>query len=219
MPRPGGMCAGRTPARAGTLTGARRRSLFDRAALGQLRAFCLERNVDVIHTHDAASQFTAALVRFALPRMPLLMTFHRSRDLESATFVDRLRNAFAGSQSAAIVTPSEARRTHFLAQNLVPAHKVLRIPLGTDLLQFQPDPEVRAAVRQSSDSALKSPCWAQSATSFRQKASKSRFRHFRLLRAAPSPTPSLWWLLAMGPAGRKSKHWLPPCGIRPASFV
>ncbi|MGC9999667.1 MAG: glycosyltransferase family 4 protein [Bryobacteraceae bacterium] len=125
-----------------------RRSLFDRAALGQLRAFCLEQNVDVIHTHDAASQFTAALVRFALPHMPLLMTFHRSRDLESATFVDRLRNAFAGSQSAAIITPSKARRTHFLAQNLVPAHKVVRIPLGTDLLQFQPDPEVRAAVRQ-----------------------------------------------------------------------
>ena len=125
-----------------------RRSLFDRAALGQLRAFCLERNVDVIHTHDAASQFTAALVRFALPRMPLLMTFHRSRSLESATFVDRLRNTLAGSQSAAIITPSEARRTHFLTQNLVPAHKVVRIPLGTDLLQFQPDPAVRAAVRQ-----------------------------------------------------------------------
>src|SRR5271157_809700 len=65
-----------------------RRSLFDRAALKQLRSFCLERNVDVIHTHDAASQFTAAMVRFALPRMPLVMTFHRSRDFESATFVD-----------------------------------------------------------------------------------------------------------------------------------
>ena len=125
-----------------------RRSLFDRAALRRFRGFCRERSVDVIHTHDAASQFTAALARFALPRVPLLMTFHRSLGIESATFADRLRNAFAGWQSAAIITGSEERRAHFMAQNFVPARKVVQIPFGTDLTRFHPDPESRAAIRQ-----------------------------------------------------------------------
>jgi glycosyltransferase involved in cell wall biosynthesis len=68
--------------------------------------------------------------------------------MESATFAARLRNAFAGLRSAAIITGSEERRAHFLAQNFVPARKVVRIPFGTDLSRFHPDPESRAAIRQ-----------------------------------------------------------------------
>src|SRR5215831_14200576 len=87
-----------------------RRSLLDRAAIQKLSRFFRQRNIDIIHAHDAASQFTAALARFPRRRPPLLMTFHRSLGIESATLSARLRNALAGWQSAAIVTGSEERR-------------------------------------------------------------------------------------------------------------
>jgi glycosyltransferase involved in cell wall biosynthesis len=125
-----------------------RRSLLDRDAIRRLSGFCRDRKVDIIHTHDAASQFTAALARLALPRTPLLMTFHRSLGMESATLSARLRNALAGWQSAAIITGSEERRAHFIAQNFVAADKVVRIPFGTDLSRFHPDATSRDAIRR-----------------------------------------------------------------------
>src|SRR4051794_17691052 len=94
----------------------RRRSLLDRSAIVRLRGFCRERSISVIHTHDAASQFTAALASFGGPPAPLLMTFHRSLSVESATLRDRFRNAFAGVRSGAVVVGSSERRDHFLQQ-------------------------------------------------------------------------------------------------------
>src|SRR4051794_38489405 len=48
-------------AMAGRVEVLHRRSLFDRTAIARLADLCRERNISVIHTHDAASQFTAAL--------------------------------------------------------------------------------------------------------------------------------------------------------------
>ena len=125
-----------------------RRSLFDRAALARFRKLCNTENIDVIHTHDAASQATAVLATLGRADVPVLMTFHRSLGFESATLADRLRNGLVGLQCGAIVVGSQERREHFLDQNFVSARKVVRIPFGTDLSQFHPDPESRAAVRK-----------------------------------------------------------------------
>jgi glycosyltransferase involved in cell wall biosynthesis len=132
----------------GVIDALRRRSLVDWKALGRLHALCRERGVRVIHAHDAASQFTAALLRLRDPGLRLLMTFHRSLGFESARFRDRVRNAFAGALSGAVVTGSRERREHFLRENWVSPAKVVRIPFGIDTARFRPDPEARAAVRR-----------------------------------------------------------------------
>src|SRR5262249_41799680 len=97
---------------------------------------------------DAASHFTAALFRLRHPGMRVLLTFHRSLGFESARFRDRVRNAFANLLTDAVVTGSRERREHYLRQNLISPRKVVRIPFGTDLSRFRPQPEVREATRQ-----------------------------------------------------------------------
>ncbi|HEY0229977.1 MAG TPA: glycosyltransferase family 4 protein, partial [Dokdonella sp.] len=126
----------------------KRRSLFDASALSTLRRFCFERAIDIVHTHDAASQAVSVLaLPFGGPKM--LMTFHRTRNFESARVRDRLRNALAGLRGGAIVTASEERRRHYIESNHVRTSKVRCIPLGIDLDRFRPDPARRALVRES----------------------------------------------------------------------
>jgi glycosyltransferase involved in cell wall biosynthesis len=132
----------------GAVDALERRNLVDWKALCRLHAFCRERRIRVIHAHDAASQFAAALVRLRHPGIRLLMTFHRTLGFESARFRDRARNAFAGLLSSAIITGSRERQQHFLRENLVHPRKVLRIPFGVDTRRFRPDPATRAATRQ-----------------------------------------------------------------------
>jgi glycosyltransferase involved in cell wall biosynthesis len=132
----------------GTVRVLHRRGLVDREALGELGKVCRAGHTRIVHAHDAASQFTGALLRLQRPGLRLLMTFHRSLGFESARLRDRLRNAFAIGQSSAIVTGSQERREHFLRENRVRSAKVYRIPFGIDTRRFRPDPAVGAAVRQ-----------------------------------------------------------------------
>jgi glycosyltransferase involved in cell wall biosynthesis len=118
-----------------------------RRAVARLLRMCDERQIDLIHAHDAASQWLAARARLARPKIKMLMTFHRSLGFESAGWKARLRNAAAGLASAAIVVGSRERQTHYRHENYVPAAKVVRIPFGIDLARFQPNAAARAAVR------------------------------------------------------------------------
>jgi len=124
-----------------------RHGLFDRGALRRLREYCLAHAIDVVHAHDAASEATAALAMRG-GRPALLMSFHRTRNLETARFRDRLRNALVGLRVGAVVTASQERLRHYLDQNYVRASKVSCIPLGIDLDRFRPDPGARAEVRR-----------------------------------------------------------------------
>ena len=122
-----------------------RRGVFDLAALGRLHRYCSEHHIDVLHAHDAASEAMSAM---AMPGRPaLLMTFHRTRNLETARFRDRLRNAIVGLRVGAVVTASQERLRHYIDNNYVSARKVSCIPLGIDLERFRPDPEARRRTR------------------------------------------------------------------------
>ena len=125
-----------------------RHGLFDGTALRRLRDHCRRHAIDVVHAHDAASEAMAAL---AMPKRgpALLMSFHRTRGLETARFRDRLRNALVGLRVGAVVTASQERLRHYVAHNFVSPSKVSCIPLGIDLERFRPDPGARARARAS----------------------------------------------------------------------
>lgn len=125
-----------------------RKGMFDGAALRRLDDYCRANGIDVVHAHDAASEAMAAL---AMPRKhpALLMSFHRTRNLETARFRDRVRNALVGLRVGAVVTASRERLGHYLGQNYINPAKVSCIPLGIDLERFQPDPQMRERTRRS----------------------------------------------------------------------
>jgi glycosyltransferase involved in cell wall biosynthesis len=125
-----------------------RKGIFDWSAIRSLMRFCDEREIDMIHAHDAAGQSLAALLRLNRPRIKLLMTFHRTRGIDSAAWSDRLRNVLATLPCGAVVVGSRERRAHFLHENFVPARKVVRIPFGVDIQRFRADEVHRAQVRQ-----------------------------------------------------------------------
>lgn len=114
----------------------------------QLRSFCREREIDVIHCHDAASQFVAARAKVLRRRPQILMTFHRTLGFESARLHDKVRNALASLACSAIVVGSRERGSHFTRENYVSAKKVVRIPFGVDTNRFHRNIAHRAAARQ-----------------------------------------------------------------------
>src|SRR5262249_39561241 len=114
----------------------------------KLTRLCDQRGVTLIHAHDAASQFTAALLRQWRPRIPLVKTFHRSLNSDTARLCHRIRNALACAYSSAIIIASRERCIHYLSETYVQPWKVVRIPLGIDLARFCPDPADAAAVRR-----------------------------------------------------------------------
>ncbi len=122
-----------------------------RPSLRQLHALrdqCRAWGIQVVHAHDASSQFVASLLRYVAPSLRVVMTFHRSLGIESAGWRNRVRNALTLPMVHRVLTASEERRQHFLAENMIAKAKVLTIPLGTDLARFRPDPEARRAIRQ-----------------------------------------------------------------------
>ena len=123
-----------------------RRNLLDRNAARRLREYCFAHAIDIVHTHDAASQ-AASAIALPLRRPPMLMTFHRTRNFESARPRDRLRNALVGLRAGAVVTASQERLLHYLRNNRVSSGKVTCIPLGVDLARFRPDATLRSSRR------------------------------------------------------------------------
>jgi glycosyltransferase involved in cell wall biosynthesis len=81
----------------------------------------------------------------------MVTTFHRTLGFETARLRDRVRNAWAGRFTAAVVVASNERRDHYLAENWVSPQKITCIPHGVDLLRFRADPTARAATRGALD--------------------------------------------------------------------
>ena len=123
-----------------------RRGARDLKVLKRLRDYCRDQAIDVVHTHDAASQ-AASVYAMPFGGPPILMTFHRTLNFESARLRDRARNALVGLRVDAVVTATENRRRHYIETNYVRPDKVQRIALGIDQTRFRPDAERRAAKR------------------------------------------------------------------------
>ncbi|MES2304376.1 MAG: glycosyltransferase family 4 protein [Gemmatimonadota bacterium] len=115
--------------------------------LADVRRVCRTRQVDLIHAHDAGSQYVASALRVANPSLRAVMTFHRTLGLESAGVRDRLRNRLTLPLIHRVVTATEERRRFFLTESPMAADRVEVVPLGVDLKTFHPEPSVRDALR------------------------------------------------------------------------
>lgn len=119
-----------------------------RKAIAKLARLCDERGINLIHAHDAASQFLGMRLRLARPKIKLVMTFHRSLGFESAGWKAKARNAFAGVGTQAVIVGSRERQRHYLAENYIARAKVVRIPFGIDLSRFRRDAAAREVIRR-----------------------------------------------------------------------
>lgn len=124
-----------------------RKRLLDPGALRRLAAYCDARCHTILHVHDAASEFTAALLRLLRPSLRIVSTFHRTLGFDSTSARNRLRNAITLAFVSAVITGSRERQAYFLRENVVRGSKVVRIPFGIDLGRFRPDAEARRALR------------------------------------------------------------------------
>jgi len=112
-----------------------------------LKDFCLTRGIDLVHAHDASSQFVASMLHYVAPKLHAVMTFHRSLGIETSGLRNRLRNSVSLLNVARVITASAERRDYFLRHNLIRADKVVTIPLGIDLGRFHPDPTAHREIR------------------------------------------------------------------------
>jgi glycosyltransferase involved in cell wall biosynthesis len=115
--------------------------------LRELRDQCSEWGIQIVHAHDASSQFVASMLRLVAPSLRVVMTFHRSLGFESAGWRNRLRNAVSLVLVDRVLTASDERRQHFLDENLIQPRKVATIPLGIDLGRFRPEATYRQEIR------------------------------------------------------------------------
>jgi glycosyltransferase involved in cell wall biosynthesis len=114
----------------------------------ELRRLCRDRGVELIHSHDAASQYVASMLRLVSPALRSVMTHHRTLPLEAAGLKNRLRNLVTLPLAQRVLTGSNDRRDYFLRETGVSPEKVSVIPLGADLSRFHPDPCSRQAIRE-----------------------------------------------------------------------
>lgn len=122
--------------------------LPSREQLRQLRQICRDNAIDIVHAHDAASQFVASRLRGVASSPHTVMTFHRSLSFESAGIRNKLRNAISLTRTDRVMTASAERRAHFISENWYPSRRVSVVPLGIDTVRFSPDPAARAAIRE-----------------------------------------------------------------------
>lgn len=115
--------------------------------LAEVRQVCRSRKVDLIHAHDAGSQYVASALRIAAPSLRAVMTYHRTLALESVGVRNRLRNRMTLPLIHRVFTATEERRRFFLAQSPMPPERVSVVPLGVDLTTFQPEPLQRVSLR------------------------------------------------------------------------
>jgi glycosyltransferase involved in cell wall biosynthesis len=115
--------------------------------LFELRRWIRTRQYDILHTHDAASQYVASMLRFIGYAPQALMTFHRTSEADSAGWRNGFRNALTVPALSAVLTASTERRGFFLQSWLPRRPAVDVVPLGVDLGRFHPDPAAARAVR------------------------------------------------------------------------
>jgi glycosyltransferase involved in cell wall biosynthesis len=96
-------------------------------------------SVDIVHTHSSADSWMAGTAAKISPRHPSVV---RTRHL-SASFNNRLIYSFMADR---VVTVGSSTRRYMIQEKRIPERKVLTIPTGVDLSQFNPQ-ETREDLR------------------------------------------------------------------------
>ena len=110
----------------------RMRGNFDPIAVGRLVNFYFRKKIDIVHTHSSADSWiasAAAKISFRRPRVV------RTRHL-SCSFNNRVIYNFMADR---VVTVGESTRRYMIAEKRIPARRVLTIPTGVDLGEFDPE--------------------------------------------------------------------------------
>lgn len=116
--------------------------------LREIRHYCREHGVQLVHAHDAGSQYVAAMLHLVSPTLRAVMTFHRTLGTDSEGMTNRIRNSLLLTLVNGVLTASEERRKYFISNTLIRPSKVRVIPLGVDLERYHPDHSGRAQLRR-----------------------------------------------------------------------
>lgn len=117
------------------------------AAIARLWHLCRTHQVEVLHVHDAGSQAVASILRCALPKLRIVMTFHRTLGFDSEGRRNHLRNRLTLPLVSRVITASAERRRYFIQETSMPEAQVVVIPHGAELASFHPDTTRRQWVR------------------------------------------------------------------------
>ncbi len=125
--------------------------------LWKLRRSVNAHHYDLVHAHDAASQYVASMLRFMGKTPQVVMTFHRTSAADSAGWRNGIRNAVTVPAVGGVLTASSERRDYFLRSWFLRRPTVEVVPLGVDLNRFHPDPAAEASVRAELGIAAERP--------------------------------------------------------------
>ncbi len=89
-------------------------------------------HIDVIHVHDGASHFYGAVAALLTGRCRIVLTYHRSDDIDTSTFKDVVRNRLLHFITDGTVTASLARKRYYATRNHISPDDIQTIYYGLD---------------------------------------------------------------------------------------
>jgi glycosyltransferase involved in cell wall biosynthesis len=115
------------------------------ASLWKARYFLRDFHPDLIHSHTYPANMAARLLRIMLPRAAVLTTVHNVYDGHwSRMLAYRLTDSLSRHTTAV----SKAARDRYVCLKAVPARKSSVLANGIDTVEFTPNPERRARMRE-----------------------------------------------------------------------
>lgn len=107
------------------------RANFDPVAVARFMRLYQQYSVDIVHTHSSADSWMASTAAKISGRRPVVV---RTRHL-SVSFKNRLIYSFMADR---VVTVGGSTRRYMIQEKRIPEGKVLTIPTGVDLVEFDP---------------------------------------------------------------------------------
>jgi glycosyltransferase involved in cell wall biosynthesis len=108
------------------------RGNFDPIAVVHFMKLYRRCSVDIVHTHSTADSWSASTAGKLSPRRPVVV---RTRHL-SCSFNNRMIYNFMADQ---VITVGESTRQYMIQEKGIDEHRVLTIPTGVDLAEFDPE--------------------------------------------------------------------------------
>jgi glycosyltransferase involved in cell wall biosynthesis len=116
------------------------RANFDPIAVVQFMQLYRQYRVDIVHTHSSADSWMASTAAKFIPRRPVVV---RTRHL-SASFNTRMIYSYMADR---VITVGDSTRRYMIQEKGIPGDRVLTIPTGVDLKEFDPE-QIRENLRE-----------------------------------------------------------------------